>query len=42
LREVDEIAVATFKSISLATLLKSIERTKAREGEQAASRPATH
>ena len=26
LREVDEIAVATFKSISLATLLKSMER----------------
>jgi Rrf2 family protein len=31
LREMDEIAIATFKSISLATLLKSLERTKARE-----------
>lgn len=29
LREVDEIAIATFKSISLATLLKSLKRGRA-------------
>lgn len=28
LREVDEIAIATFKSISLATLLKALERAR--------------
>jgi Rrf2 family protein len=33
LREVDEIAIATFKSISLATLLKSLERTRVRRAE---------
>jgi hypothetical protein len=31
LREMDEIAIATFKSISLATLLKSLERAKEKE-----------
>jgi Rrf2 family transcriptional regulator, nitric oxide-sensitive transcriptional repressor len=31
LREVDEIAIATFKSISLATLLKALERHSGRE-----------
>ena len=30
LSEIDEIAIATFKSISLATLLKSLERNKSR------------
>lgn len=30
LREIDDIAIATFKSISLATLLKSLERGKGR------------
>ena len=31
LRELDATAIATFKSISLATLLKSLERTKLRD-----------
>jgi Rrf2 family protein len=31
LSEIDEIAIATFKSISLATLLKSLDRAKGRE-----------
>lgn len=30
LRELDEIAIATFKSISLATLIKSLERSRRR------------
>lgn len=39
MNEIDEIAVATLKSISLATLLKSIDRQAARDG-RARNRPA--
>jgi Rrf2 family protein len=37
LREVDEIAIATFKSISLATLLKALDRTSSRDGKPLAA-----
>ncbi|MGE5538569.1 MAG: Rrf2 family transcriptional regulator [Gemmatimonas sp.] len=37
LREVDEIALATFKSISLATLIKALDRARPSEGTPVAA-----
>jgi Rrf2 family protein len=37
LREVDEIAIATFKSISLATLLKALDRRRSASDSNAAA-----